>query len=223
MKALKPIQAGEEIFNDYGPLPRSDLLRRYGYITDNYAQYDVVEISHDLVIELASKAGLFSESRLEYLDEQGVIDTGYDISTSTPFDLQESLSPQLVVLVETLILPDVEYERLRRKEKLPKAHNMTAKGMEFLHRLVQARIRQYPSSLEEDLGTTSTVTETGINTSKTRRYAMAKNVRIGEKRILLEAEKALAQLAQETPPVNVASKRRAETMEFGAQKRQRAR
>lgn len=49
MKALKPISPGEEIFNDYGPLPRSDLLRRYGYITDNYAKYDVVEIPHDMV------------------------------------------------------------------------------------------------------------------------------------------------------------------------------
>ncbi|KAK5001988.1 hypothetical protein LTR28_011972 [Elasticomyces elasticus] len=41
MKALKPIQAGEEIFNDYGPLPRADLLRRYGYITDNYKVYQI--------------------------------------------------------------------------------------------------------------------------------------------------------------------------------------
>ncbi|KAK5020501.1 Ribosomal lysine N-methyltransferase 4, partial [Cryomyces antarcticus] len=28
MRATKSIQAGEEVFNDYGPLPRSDLLRR---------------------------------------------------------------------------------------------------------------------------------------------------------------------------------------------------
>ena len=44
MKSTKPIAAGEEIFNDYGELPRGDLLRRYGYVTDNYAKYDVVEI-----------------------------------------------------------------------------------------------------------------------------------------------------------------------------------
>lgn len=51
MKALKPIKAGEEIFNDYGPLPRTDLLRRYGYVTPNYTQYDVVEVSQELVID----------------------------------------------------------------------------------------------------------------------------------------------------------------------------
>ena len=52
MRALRPIKAGEEIFNDYGPLPRTDLLRRYGYITPAYTQYDVVEIPRQLVIDV---------------------------------------------------------------------------------------------------------------------------------------------------------------------------
>lgn len=51
MRAIKPINAGEEVFNDYGQLPRSDLLRRYGYITPGYNQYDVVEIPRQLVID----------------------------------------------------------------------------------------------------------------------------------------------------------------------------
>ncbi len=49
MKALKPVKKGEELLNDYGPLPRSDLLRRYGYLTPGYSKYDVVEISQELV------------------------------------------------------------------------------------------------------------------------------------------------------------------------------
>ncbi len=50
MRSIKPIASGEEILNDYGQIPRSDLLRRYGYVTENYAPYDVVEIStHDLL------------------------------------------------------------------------------------------------------------------------------------------------------------------------------
>lgn len=53
MKAIKPIKAGEEIFNDYGEIPRSDLLRRYGYVTDNYAQYDVVELSLNQICQAA--------------------------------------------------------------------------------------------------------------------------------------------------------------------------
>ena len=223
MKALKTIKAGEEIFNDYGPLPRSDLLRRYGYVTENYAQYDVVEISHSLVLDIVSKAGWNAESKLEYLDEQGVIDTGYDISTSTPFDIHESLSPELVVLAETLLLPDGDFERLKRKEKLPKPENISVKGADFLHKLVQARIRQYPTTLAEDMRTASEATMTGHGTLKEQRYDVAKSVRVGEKKILTEAEKALAQMAQEVVHTSGGSKRSAEEMDSGAGKRQRAR
>jgi SET domain-containing protein 6 len=65
MKAVKPIYAGDEIFNDYGPLPRSDLLRRYGYITDNYAKYDVVEISSDLIMRSAAQELELNDAEIE--------------------------------------------------------------------------------------------------------------------------------------------------------------
>ena len=58
MVALKPITQGEEVFNDYGQLPRSDLLRRYGYVTDQYKQWDVVEIDADLIIQILSEGHL---------------------------------------------------------------------------------------------------------------------------------------------------------------------
>lgn len=59
MKAIKPIAAGEEIFNDYGEIPRADLLRRYGYVTDNYAPYDVMELS---LSKLCQAAGLENDN-----------------------------------------------------------------------------------------------------------------------------------------------------------------
>lgn len=58
MKAIKPISEGEEIFNDYGNLPRSDLLRRYGYIADSYKKFDVVEVSLELISDVAKSQGL---------------------------------------------------------------------------------------------------------------------------------------------------------------------
>lgn len=64
MRALQPIAKREEVLNDYGPLPRSDLLRRYGYITPEYAQYDVVEISQELVTICAHKLRPLSEPDL---------------------------------------------------------------------------------------------------------------------------------------------------------------
>lgn len=53
MKSIKPIQEGEEIFNDYGDIPRADLLRRYGYVTDNYSPFDVVELSLEDICQAA--------------------------------------------------------------------------------------------------------------------------------------------------------------------------
>ncbi|KAF2128339.1 SET domain-containing protein [Dothidotthia symphoricarpi CBS 119687] len=195
MKALKPIRAGEEIFNDYGPLPRSDLLRRYGYITDNYTQYDVAEIPMDLVTDLATTAGILSESRLEYLDEHEILDSGYDITASSPFTLQESLSPELIILVETLLLSDEEFDRLKGKGKLPKPERMTSKGTEFVHKIVQTRIAQYATTLDEDVHTSKDEVPTlGEYSSSARRHAMAKAVRVGEKTLLGHAEELLAEM-----------------------------
>ena len=56
MVALKPISKGEDIFNDYGPLPRSDLLRRYGYVTDSYKKHDVVELGSEKIVQLAAES-----------------------------------------------------------------------------------------------------------------------------------------------------------------------
>lgn len=44
MRAILNIKEGDEIFNDYGLLPSSELVRRYGYLTDNYAQFDIVDV-----------------------------------------------------------------------------------------------------------------------------------------------------------------------------------
>lgn len=52
MTAIKRIQKGDEIFNDYGALPRPDLLRRYGYITDEYKKWDVVDLRTNKLAEI---------------------------------------------------------------------------------------------------------------------------------------------------------------------------
>ena len=62
MIALKSIKKGDEIYNDYGQLPRSDLLRRYGYITDDYKKWDVVELDTRLIIEEGGKYHHLSEA-----------------------------------------------------------------------------------------------------------------------------------------------------------------
>lgn len=65
MVALKPIKQGEEIFNDYGQLPRSDLLRRYGYITDNYKKWDAVEVDASMIFEVVRESRRMDENSLQ--------------------------------------------------------------------------------------------------------------------------------------------------------------
>lgn len=60
--ASKAIKKDQEIFNDYGQRPRSDLLRRYGYITDNAKIWDVVELDSVTVTQMASEHYNLTES-----------------------------------------------------------------------------------------------------------------------------------------------------------------
>lgn len=70
MRSIKPIARGEEIFNDYGQLPRSDLLRRYGYITKNYGLYDVAEISTQNLLSLFLSKEAFQGLNMNPLSQE---------------------------------------------------------------------------------------------------------------------------------------------------------
>lgn len=78
MVALKKVLPGQEIFNDFGQLPRSDLLRRYGFITDNYKQWDVVEIDIETIIHVAGEHRKLSDGERE----QRVKYQSYDLKRS---------------------------------------------------------------------------------------------------------------------------------------------
>jgi SET domain-containing protein 6 len=51
MSSLRPIKVGEEVLNYYGPLPNSDLLRRYGYTSVKHQAHDVVEINLSTILD----------------------------------------------------------------------------------------------------------------------------------------------------------------------------
>ena len=61
MRASKAITKGQELFNDYGERPRSDLLRRYGYITDSAKKWDTIELNRTAVIQIAGDHHRLSE------------------------------------------------------------------------------------------------------------------------------------------------------------------
>lgn len=186
MKSIKPIKKGEQIYNDYGSLPRADVLRRYGYVTEEYAKYDVVEISTDLITDVAKALPALDDktikARLEYLDEQGVLDTAYDISRA---DSEDGPFPEeLGVLLNALTTPKQDFEKMRKKEKLPKPEP-TKESLELLFSVLLQRRAMYGlSSVAEDRTKLDSISHID---PKTKRLAMALQVIIGEKEVLQEA------------------------------------
>jgi SET domain-containing protein 6 len=59
------LPAGSEILNYYGPLPSSELLRRYGYVTPEHRRYDVVELPWNLVRSAVAQHLELTEEVLE--------------------------------------------------------------------------------------------------------------------------------------------------------------
>jgi SET domain-containing protein 6 len=57
--------AGSEILNYYGPLPSSELLRRYGYVTPEHRRYDVIELPWSLVRSAVAQHLELTEKILE--------------------------------------------------------------------------------------------------------------------------------------------------------------
>ena len=67
MRATRRIAGNEQIFNDYGEIPRADLLRRYGYVTENYTRYDVVELPLELICRIAGLTDAATEQHTKVL------------------------------------------------------------------------------------------------------------------------------------------------------------
>lgn len=190
MKAIKPIQQGEEIFNDYGEIPRADLLRRYGYVTDNYAVYDVLEISLETICEAAGLANADTESqpRLEFLSSHDILEDGYVIPRPVNANpsLQDILPAELVVLLATLALSPEEFKQRVAKDKAPRPV-LDANATAILIKALQKRQAQYATSLASDLqfrASLSPLPESGHVDEAARRVRMALQVRIGEKEVL---------------------------------------
>ncbi|RMZ82572.1 hypothetical protein DV738_g1534, partial [Chaetothyriales sp. CBS 135597] len=159
MKAIKPIRAGEECLNDYGSLPRSELLRMYGYVTDNYKQYDVVEFGLDLIEQVAGSSRAESkvwQRKKAQLEEIGVLDDGYSFPRPEPnADLVDAIPGDL---------------------------HMAA----LLSAIATKKLSEYATSLQADTNSLLTAAPqppppTDVSA---KRYKMAIQVRIGEKEIL---------------------------------------
>jgi SET domain-containing protein 6 len=186
MRTIKPIAKGEEILNDYGQLPRSDLLRRYGYVTDNYAAYDVAEISTKTVVSHLTSGSLslangqtlepFSqqeiEKRVALAKREGVYEDSYDLARPGPD------GPE----IPDELLDDENLQGLLSSQSaLPSRSKLATELIgQVLVVLLGLREKEYATTLEED---ERLLQEAQLS----HRTTMAVHVRLGEKQVLREA------------------------------------
>jgi N-lysine methyltransferase SETD6 len=74
LRSIRAIPKGQQIYNTYGNLPNSDLLRRYGYVIAG-SKDDIVEIPSEMIIEtISSLAKGEVQRRIELLEEEEIFE-----------------------------------------------------------------------------------------------------------------------------------------------------
>ncbi|KAL9950093.1 hypothetical protein D7B24_004310 [Verticillium nonalfalfae] len=183
------IRAGDQILNYYGPLPTSELLRRYGYVTPEHSRYDVVEVPWTLVKEvivsclsLSAEAWKQVESQIddEEIEDYFVIERdsgepGPDGRFTAPAVLRE-VSPELAEQLKEFLkaVKKLDSERIPDKRKRDEICDAV------IAEVLKVRLAQYPTSIETD---EKLLAEADLPA----RRRMAVVVRLGEKKLLLEA------------------------------------
>ncbi|KLO09098.1 SET domain-containing protein [Schizopora paradoxa] len=190
MVTTKAIKAGEQIYNTYGDLPNSDLLRRYGHvdlveIPDSNGMMgdpgDVVEVPADLISSVVGTDPEQLKERIEWwLDEGG--DDVFVLDRSAP------VPDVLVSFSKLLLLSEDDWGKAQSKGKPPKPKLDDVRTISLISEALRKRLGHYPTSLEDDEGL---LKESG-NCSLNLKNALV--VRVGEKRILKAAIEHLSRV-----------------------------
>lgn len=185
MIALKQIPKGQQVFNDFGPLPRSDLLRRYGYVTEKYKKFDVVEISIESVRNAASKINNLndeeSQERLQLAARWGALEDAYDL-THTSGTARFELDEDMLLTIEALLLDTDSHKRITSVAKLCERRlpTMSMNLCLVLKDIIKRRLDTYATPIAQDVNILQ-------NMTLQKRHRMAIEVRLGEKEILAAA------------------------------------
>jgi len=185
MSPLHGLPAQTPLYNDYGPLPRSDLLRRYGYITQNYAQFDVVELKGDLLTETIigmENPTLPTEEKLQRIDfliDEELLEDAFDLPVPGPG--AKNVPSEWAGIYVILTQPVGEEPKLPSSSSALKKIMKTRGYRECVREILRKRLAMYPPKEETEAGLPSGK-EVSLRTK--RRVEMARHVREGEIAIL---------------------------------------
>ena len=157
----------------------------YGYITDNYKQYDVVEIPVGNIATVASTLTKLDatswKARLEEFEEQECYEDAYVLTqTNGELSLDHLIPEELRSAVRFLC---------STQGCLGQTKNLiTVDEAKLLQAVIESRLAEYPTSVDEDeqalLETQPASATLPLGVSK-KRLKMAIEVRKGEKEILM--------------------------------------
>ncbi|KAG8532121.1 uncharacterized protein KY384_003758 [Bacidia gigantensis] len=195
MRAIKQIKAGDQIYNDFGELPRSDLLRRYGYLSDRYQKWDVVEVTLDLITKVCNEINPLDsverEVRTSLAMKWDVLEDGYDLNR--PQDNKDfEFPPDLILLINLLLMDLTKLRTAVAVQDRPlddHALPPLTTTYQVLEVIVAERLASYGTTIAED------VHLLGVSLSKRKRMAI--EVRRGEKEILAMAMSVLSAILSE--------------------------
>ncbi|KAI1165146.1 SET domain-containing protein [Nemania serpens] len=186
--AIRPIAAGQEILNYYGPLGNGELLRRYGYTSVHHARYDVVEVSWRLVMSALKQTLAIDDAILgkaiteldpEEVEDAFVIDRDLDEPDSrgeyhgsnTLRSLPEDLREQINAVLKAV--------RKLSPEMIPDKETRDRACLSAMRRAFELKLAEYATSADDDARLLSSSAGPG-------RIGMGLTVRYGEKLLLHE-------------------------------------
>lgn len=201
MVTTKTIGAGDQIWNTYGELPNSELLRRYGHVDvfelpegGQGNPGDVVEVPANVFVSPVLSVGPQGASA-ETLQER--IDLWLEESGDDTFVIEaedSGIPSPLISFIRLLLLSQKDWEIAKEKQKLPKPKLNEEDGsivLDVISQGLQQRLDEFPSPIEADWELLS-------KPDLPLRKRNATVVRAGEKRILLGVLKKVGEL-QKSP------------------------
>ncbi|EDO19536.1 hypothetical protein Kpol_1018p68 [Vanderwaltozyma polyspora DSM 70294] len=210
MTAIKPIRAGEEVFNIYGEHPNSEILRRYGYVEWKGSKYDFAElplekltdgvISHfkmqdqqllRMIFDIIGK----NDTINQIAEGENIILDTYDCYRDGQTLVEAILLLQTVCIIYQIpdILKASEEELTKNVERsfakcyqLIQSGRITRQCLKAWEKSIELRISDYPSHANREL-----TPQTNITDITTLRDAMAHVVLQGEVEALRSCRLAL--------------------------------
>jgi N-lysine methyltransferase SETD6 len=199
MVTEKLILAGEEIYTNYGEIPQSDLLRRYGFTSHDHIPHDVVEVSTQMIADVAAAQLHLSAEEIElrssedcrgirrrvekalekvYASQEDpalldIFEDAYDIKATV--QAAEAFDAAFIFTIWILVADDSEVEAVKASKSA--TLKMNVKVAWILRHIVQKRRLDYPTSVAEDR-------QLLRNKDIPERLKLAVDVRLGEKLIL---------------------------------------